>query len=259
MNGVKSRISLNGAQCAPLVSLNKLTVSGVSPSAPATAFNALAPATNDVANARAHEMEIIRAHRLLHARKAGLTSEGCSSRARELARLSTNWTCSRCPWPRRRRGTDRQPTTLRILSPCPPWPFRRYCRPLGQIPAWALRCSSERSASDVHRQLSSVKQREPRCEDLNAPFVFGPHRHVHIPEQTVESHVGSSFAQDSGQSLGSHCPWEIVAKQLLLCVDGEIPKPKEVETKIISRPACDLYEPMVLAAVQSAPGTPSPE
>ena len=95
MDGKSShKVKLNATQCAPQASLNKQPASGVSPSAPATACNALGPANNDVANARAHEMEIMRAHRLLHARKAGLTSVGCSSRARELARLSTNWIAS---------------------------------------------------------------------------------------------------------------------------------------------------------------------
>ena len=51
-----------------------------------------------MASARAHEKEIIRAHRLLCARRAGLTSVGCSSRALELARLSTNWIASE-PYP----------------------------------------------------------------------------------------------------------------------------------------------------------------
>ena len=44
------KVALNAAQCAPQASLNKLTASGVSLSAPATACNALG--TNDVANAR---------------------------------------------------------------------------------------------------------------------------------------------------------------------------------------------------------------
>ena len=43
----------------------------VSSSAPATACNALGPTNNDVANARAHDMDIMRANGLLHARKAG--------------------------------------------------------------------------------------------------------------------------------------------------------------------------------------------
>ena len=127
------------AQCAPHASLNKATASGGSPSAPATACIALGPATNDVANARAHEMEIIRVHRRLQARKAGLASAGGSSRAHELATLSTIWIASElrpvqqaplCPLFRNLwvceatlPGRDRTPSkpSLRPLCPRPIW------------------------------------------------------------------------------------------------------------------------------------------
>ena len=97
------------------------------------------PANNDVANARAQDVEIMRAHRLLHARKAGLTSVGCSSRARELARLSTNGLLRNSTCLPLFQGHDDKAapiaslqTTQRILSPCLPRLFRKRCRPLSR-------------------------------------------------------------------------------------------------------------------------------
>ena len=105
------------AQCAPQAPLNKATASGASPSAPATACIALGAATSDVANARAHETEIMRAHRRLQARKAGFANAGGSSQARELGKLSTNWIASELHLPRF-QGHDDEATPIALQQLC---------------------------------------------------------------------------------------------------------------------------------------------
>ena len=201
MDGTSSqKVTLKAAECAPQASLNKLTASGVSP----LQQLALGP--------------------LLHARKAGLTSVGCSSRARELARLSTNWIASELHLP----PVSRASTTRRLQSLCVFCVLVRTGPFANTAGSWLGLSVARQDAPQggVHRHWSSVKQQEPGCEDLDAPFVFGPHRHVHIPEQTVESHVGSSFTQDSVIVLSG---------QAVLCRPFAI-HPTRIRTCFLSQP-----------------------
>ena len=115
------------------------------------------------------------AHRLLHARKAVLTSVGCSSRARQLARLSSNWIASELHLPPVSRAYDTkaapiasQQLSVFCLLVCP-GSFANVA--VHSSTSWPRLSVARQGApqGDVHCQLSSVKQREPGCEDLDAP------------------------------------------------------------------------------------------
>ena len=140
------KVNLDAAQCAPQASQNKLTASGV----------LSVSSSNSVqrpGSCQQRRGECSCAGYGDHARPSS------SSMPRRLASpvwvappaldrwpafqrtgLLRNSTCPPFPGPRQQGGTDRQPTTQCILSPCLPWLFRKRARPLGQIPASALRC-----------------------------------------------------------------------------------------------------------------------
>ena len=137
------------------VSQKRSTASGGPPSAPDTAFNSLGPATSDVANAFAQEMETMRDHRLLQAKKADRASVGGASRP-QTPRLP-------CSTVLRFRGRpQRGGICFPLSTPCKYVPCRPCVAddPVHTCRSWLwISPTCQRAAQgDVNGQLASVEK-----------------------------------------------------------------------------------------------------
>ena len=210
-------------------SLKRSTASGVPPSVLATACNALGPAVKEMAKARAQEIDSMRDHLLLHARKADRASVGAASLDLHRARHSTNSKASVLHRPPVSSAT----TTSRQRSPAINSAY--FCA-LSARALWQVIPSSR--AVPVLGSPRLVRAQRSVMSTANwAPWNSGrpdattsmhrsssrPHCDIHVPEFYIGADDGSCFAAHSCQgSLGCNGSGAQPARQW---TSGPVPSP----------------------------------